>query len=101
MKTALSSESMKKSITAIGMYFGYHRRMIFFIVTLGALIGAMLDLNLILNSSSDDAYRQTKIDSSQSTHFDTTTIKRINGLTTTQAPVTNALPPGRNSPFSE
>ncbi|HEX8390512.1 MAG TPA: hypothetical protein VF597_03770 [Candidatus Saccharimonadales bacterium] len=78
-----------------------HNRMIFAVLFLVALIGALLGLNLALTRASDEVYRGERESAVQSPRFDQTTIDRINLLNAKQQTVTDMFPSGRISPFDE
>lgn len=76
--------------------------MIYFVLFLLALIGAIISLNLALYQPSDDEYRMTKLQETQSPRFDTETIEKIKNLNAHQQTFTEDPPAGeRTNPFGE
>mgnify|MGYP001484897321 CR=1 FL=1 len=98
----LSVDSLLKPLKRMGHIFVAHSKFIFFVLGVSVLISAVLVLNMILSTPSDEEYRQEKLNESQSARFDQETIDKINKLQEReQTSNGNALPPGRISPFSE
>lgn len=103
MKNAsLSLGGVKDLFNRFGHFLFTYHRMIYFILFVCALIGAILGLNLALYQPSDEEYRTTKLSETQSARFDTDTIEKIQNLNAKQQTITDALPAGqRTNPFGE
>ncbi len=86
----------------LGEFFFAHNRMIYFVLFISVLIGAIIGLNIALYRPSDEAYRGQKQSEAQSARFDTNTIERIQNLNARQQTVTDPVPTGtRSNPFGE
>lgn len=91
-----------EKIGSVGRFLYAHDKVIYIVLFLSVLIGAMAGLNLALNQPSDEAYRGTKMSEAQSARFDTATIEKIQNLNARQQTATEALPAGvRSNPFGE
>lgn len=82
---------------------GLKRRagIIFVVVVLAALAYSISDVNIVLNTPSDQAYRDEREAEVTSTQFDRTTIQKIEALEDRQSNATPTLPAGRINPFVE
>lgn len=97
-----SLDKLKASFKKLGKFFVAHSRMIYFVLFVCVVIGAMIGLNLALYQPSDEAYRSQKLSETQSARFDTETIKKIQNLNAQQQTYTDSLPTNqRVSPFGE
>jgi hypothetical protein len=86
----------------IGKFFAAHSRMIYFVLFVCVLIGAILGLNLALYQPSDEEYKAQKLSETQSARFDTETIKKIQNLNAQQQTITSPIPTNqRVNPFGE
>lgn len=93
---------IKDHFMKFGKFFAIHSRMIYFVVFLSVLIGAILGLNLALYQPSDEAYRTEKLNKTQSARFDTETIEKIKNLNAQQQTITSPIPTDRRvNPFGE
>ncbi|HAC56160.1 TPA: hypothetical protein DCF80_01540 [Candidatus Saccharibacteria bacterium] len=102
MKSGLSLGALASAFRSFGRFFFEHNRMIYFVLFLSAVIGAIAGLNLILYQPSDEAYRTEKQNSAQSARFDTDTIEKIQQLNANQQTNTDEPPAGtRSNPFGE
>jgi Flp pilus assembly protein TadB len=98
----LSLGNLKVRFAKVGQFFAKHYRMIYFVVSVCVVIGAMIGLNLALYQPSDEDYRAQRLSEVQSARFDTETIKKIQNLNARQQTNTDALPSGqRTNPFGE
>lgn len=98
----LSLDVVKAQFVKIGKFFAAHSRIIYFVLFVCVLIGAILGLNLALYQPSDEAYRTEKLTKTQSARFDTETIEKINNLNAQQQMLTNPIPTDRRvNPFGE
>lgn len=97
-----SLDDIKIYTAKLGRFFTVHNRMIYFILFICVLIGAILGLNLALYQPSDEEYRAKKMSETQSARFDTDTITKIQNLNAQQQTITDAAPAGqRTNPFGE
>lgn len=102
MKSSTLITNLKKRFRALGSLLFHHSAMIYIVLFVCVLIGAILGLNLILSKPSDEVYRSEKLRDTQSTRFDTTTIEKIKNLNAKQQTATDSLPTGqRTNPFGE
>lgn len=102
MKSPAFTGSLKKRLNNVGSVLFHHSSMIYFVLFVCVLIGAILGLNLILSKPSDEVYRAEKLRDTQSTRFDTATIEKIQNLNAKQQTTTDSLPVGqRTNPFGE
>lgn len=102
MNAVTLTTSLKNRIHAAGSFLFHHSTMIYFVLFVCVLIGAIGGLNLILSKPSDEVYRAEKLKSGQSTRFDEPTIEKINNLNAKQQTTTDTLPAGqRTNPFGE
>lgn len=93
---------VKNHFMKFGKFFAVHSRIIYFVVFLSVLIGAILGLNLALYQPSDEAYRTDKLNKTQSARFDTETIEKIKNLNAQQQTLTSPIPTDRRvNPFGE
>ena len=91
-----------KQFTKLGKFFATSIRMIYFVIYVCVLIGAILGLNLALYQPSDEAYRTERLSKTQSARFDTETIEKIQHLNTQQQTITKPIPTDRRvNPFGE
>lgn len=98
----LSLSDVTKRLTRLGQLLFAHYRMIYFVLFICALSGAIIGLNLALYQPSDEEYRTTKLSETQSARFDAETIEKIQNLNAKQQTITDALPVGqRTNPFGE
>lgn len=98
----LSLDGIRMYASQVGKFFTVHNRMIYFILFICVLIGAILGLNLALYQPSDEDYRAKKMSETQSARFDTDTITKIKNLNAQQQTITDAPPAGqRTNPFGE
>ena len=94
--------SAKVYFSKVGKFFATHSQMIYFVVFVSVLIGAILGLNLALYQPSDEAYRTDKLNKTQSARFDTETIEKIRNLNAQQQTLTSPIPTDRRvNPFGE
>lgn len=94
--------NFRKHFAKFGKFFATYDRMIYFVVFVCVLIGAILGLNLALYQPSDEAYRTEKLSKTQSARFDTETIEKIQDLNTQQQIITKPIPTDRRvNPFGE
>lgn len=98
---SLDLSSLSNQFRRLGHFFFAHNQMIYFVLFISVLIGAILGLNLALYQPSDEAYRTQKMSEAQSARFDTQTIEKIKSLNARQQTTTDALPAGRTNPFGE
>lgn len=101
MKPGISLGALANQIGRFGHFFMAHNRMIYFVLFLTIIIGAIGGLNLALYKPTDDEYRTKKLSEAQSARFDTATIEKIQQLNSRQQTSTDALPGGRINPFGE
>lgn len=102
MKKSPSLNSTKAHVAKIGKFLAVHSRVIYLILFLCALIGAILGLNVALYQPSDEAYRANKLNETQSARFDVDTIEKINDLNTQEQIITSPIPTDRRvNPFGE
>lgn len=102
MKSPALVTNLKKRFVDLGNVLYHHSTMIYFVLFVCVLIGAILGLNLILSKPSDEVYRSEKLRDTQSTRFDTATIEKIQNLNARQQTATDSLPTGqRTNPFGE
>lgn len=102
MKPSALITGLKKQLGSLGSFLFHHSAMIYFVLFVCVLIGAILGLNLILSKPSDELYRNEKLRDTQSTRFDTETIDDIQNLNAKQQTNTDSLPTGqRTNPFGE
>lgn len=95
-------DSTKAQFTKIGKFLVTYSRMIYFVVFVCVLIGAILGLNLALYQPTDEAYRNEKLSETQSARFDTETIGKIKNLNAQQQTITSPIPTDRRvNPFGE
>ena len=98
--SALSN--VRSQLTKAGRFFATYSRMIYFVLFVCVIIGAILGLNLALYQPSDDAYRTEKLSETQSARFDNVTIEKIKNLNTQQQTLTSPIPTDRRvNPFGE
>lgn len=92
----------KAQFTKFGAFFVAHDKIIYFVLFVCVIIGAILGLNAALYQPSDEGYRTKKLSETQSPRFDTDTIKKIQNLNAQQQTNTDTLPAGqRVNPFGE
>jgi Flp pilus assembly protein TadB len=102
MKLAFSLTGIQDRLRKFGDFLFTHNRMIYFVLFICVLIGAVLGLNLALSTPSDEDYRTERLKDIQSTRFDTDTIQKIQNLNARQQTNTDTLPTGqRINPFGE
>lgn len=102
MKSSTFSIALKKRLNVLGSFLFHHSAMIYFVLFVCVLIGAILGLNLILSKPSDDVYRTEKLRDTQSTRFDQSTIDKIQNLNDKQQTETDTITNGqRTNPFGE
>lgn len=102
MKLGISTAGVKERLHSFGHFLFTYSRMIYFVLFVCALIGAILGLNIALNQPSDEDYRAKKLDETQTSRFDTETIEKIKNLNAKQQTTTDTLPTGqRINPFGE
>lgn len=102
MKSSALLTGLNKRLRDVGNVLLHHSAMIYFVLFVCVLIGAILGLNLILSKPSDETYRSEKLRDTQSTRFDTATIEKIQNLNAKQQTATDSLPTGqRTNPFGE
>ena len=102
MKSSALMNSLKIRLKNFGDILFHHSAMIYFVLFVCVLIGAILGLNIILSKPSDEAYRSEKLRDTQSTSFDAETIEKIKNLNAKQQTATDSLPTGqRTNPFGE
>ena len=95
-------DPIKERFKQFGKFFVAHDRMIYFVLFVCVVIGAILGLNLALYQPSDEAYRAEKLSKTQSPRFDTDTIKKIQSLNTQQQTNMDSIPTNqRVNPFGE
>lgn len=78
-----------------------HAGIIFVVIVLAALAYSISAVNFVLNSDSDQAYRDQREAEVTNTQFDRTTIQKIEALGDRQSMATPTLPSGRINPFVE
>lgn len=101
MKTS-PLNSIHVKLESVGKAFRTHNKMIYFVLFVCALIGAITSLNLALYKPSDEAYRNRKLSESQSARFDKVTIEKIQNLNAEQQINIKTLPASqRINPFGE
>lgn len=98
---SINLKPVSEELKRLGHYFFAHNQMIYFVLFISALIGAISGLNLALYQPTDEVYRNEKMSEAQSARFDADTIEKIQNLNARQQTNTDALPPGRNNPFGE
>lgn len=102
MNSSALMTGLKKRLSNFGNILFHHNAMIYFVLFVCVLIGAILGLNIILSKPSDETYRSEKLRDTQSTRFDTATIEKIQNLNAKQQTATDSLPTGRRTnPFGE
>lgn len=95
-------ENISARLKAMISFFAKHDRIIYFVLFVSVVIGAVTGLNTILYQPSDQTYRTEKQDEAQSARFDTTTIEKIQKLNAQQQTNTDEPPAGkRSNPFGE
>jgi hypothetical protein len=102
MNLGFSTTGISVRLRRFGHFLFTYSRMIYFVLFICALIGAVLGLNLALNQPTDEEYRTQKLDETQTSRFDTETIEKIKNLNAQQQTNTDSLPAGqRTNPFGE
>jgi len=97
-----STTGITKRLHRFGHFLFTYSRMIYFVLFVCVLIGAILGLNIALNQPTDEDYRAKKLDETQTSRFDTATIEKIKNLNAQQQTNTDTLPAGqRTNPFGE
>jgi hypothetical protein len=97
-----ASEGLKAAVHRFGKFLFSHNRMIYFVLFLLAISGAVLGLNLALSQPSDQDYYNAKVSETQSPRFDNDTIDKIQNLNAKQQTIINPPPAGqRTNPFGE
>lgn len=97
-----SLDTVKLRFAKVGKFFVTYSRMIYFVIFVCVLIGAILGLNLALYQPTDEAYRTEKLNETQSARFDTETIEKIQNLNAQQQTLTSPIPTDRRvNPFGE
>lgn len=95
-------DPIKKQFSRFGKFFVAYSRMIYFVLFVCVVIGAMLGLNTALYQPSDEEYRAQRLSESQSARFDTDTIQKIQNLNAQQQTNTDSIPTDqRVNPFGE
>lgn len=98
----ISLGGIQNAFGRFGHFLFTYNRMIYFVLFICALSGAIIGLNIALNQPSDSEYRTTKLSETQSARFDAETIQKIQNLNAQQQTITDALPVGqRTNPFGE
>lgn len=99
---SLQMAASKARVKHVGKFLFLHSQMIYFLLFVCVLIGAIAGLNAVLSKPSDELYRTEKLHNSQSTYFDTDTIDKIQNLNAKQQTTTDTIPSGqRTNPFGE
>ena len=97
-----SLDPVRKRFVVLGKLFAAHARMIYFVLFVCVVIGAMLGLNLALYQPSDEVYRTEKLNEAQSPRFDSETIEKIQNLNAQQQTNLDSIPTNqRVNPFGE
>ncbi|TAH33524.1 hypothetical protein EYC58_00980 [Candidatus Saccharibacteria bacterium] len=78
-----------------------HAAIIFVVIVLAALVYSISNVNVVLGSESDTAYRDAREAEMTSTQFDKATIQKIEALGDRANPPAPVLPGGRINPFIE
>lgn len=102
MKLSQVLSSIKTKTSRVGQFLFMYNRMIYFVLFVCVLIGAVFGLNLALNRPSDEAYRAKRVNETQTSRFDTATIEKVKNLNAKQQTITDSPPAGqRTNPFGE
>lgn len=89
------------SIQKTGQSLKRRAGIIFVVIVLASLAYSINAVNIVLNTPTDQAYRDEREAEITSTQFDRTTIKKIETLENRQSNATPTLPSGRINPFIE
>lgn len=97
-KQSLNLSELTTMLKPLGVLFKRHLVLIFIVLTLLALIYAVVTVNTILQQGSTTADTATN---KYDTRFDQATIDKINQLSNRDQTPSVSLPSGRINPFSE
>lgn len=88
-------------VTNLGRSIFAHYGIISFVLAMSILIYCVYTIQLIIGTSSDEAYRQQQQQKNTKTSFDKKTVEQVKQLRTTDDTSPIVLPSGRINPFAE
>lgn len=101
MAKDIKASDITAGLQKMGMALKRHAGIIFVVIVLAALVYSISAVNIVLNTPSDQAYRDEKESEVTNTQFDRATIQKIEALGDRQSIAPPTLPTGRINPFVE